>query len=116
MDLIFWVDANTFATSLIEKVFKKKDIPFYCVADARDFIYLIEDLNPSVLVFDAQTLLNDLASVRNQYEKSNGFKGKPVIILGPMAGLEFIENKVGELEIPIDPFKVYHQIKKIIED
>ena len=115
MGLILWIDANTFATSLIEKAFKKKDIPFYTLPSARDFVYLIEDLNPAVLVLDAQTLLNDLAQVKDQYEKSDGFKGKPVIILESRPGLEFIANKVGDLLLPLDPFQVHQQIEKIIK-
>lgn len=114
MGLILWIDGNTFATELIEKVFKKKKLEFYSLPVASDFAYLISDLNPEVLVLDAQTALNALNEVKLQYEKTSGFYGKPVIILNPRAGLDFIKNQIGVLNRPLDPFDMDSKIKKML--
>ena len=44
MGLVLWIDQNTFASSLVEKVFKQKGLAFYTIPHARDFLYLVEDL------------------------------------------------------------------------
>jgi hypothetical protein len=106
MGLILWIDQNGFASSLIEKVFKKKDLPFYTIPHARDFTYLVDDLKPALIVIDASTALRDLDVFREQYEKSQTMKETPWAVIGAWTGLEFIKIKKGELPRTLDPFTV----------
>jgi hypothetical protein len=104
LGLILWIDSNTFATALLEKVFKKEDTPFYTLADAKDFSYLFEDLRPTLLVLDAATALHSLDAFRRQYEGSEIIRKVPVVVIDNLEGLEFITNVVGHLQRPFDPF------------
>lgn len=112
MGLVLWIDRNTFATGLLEKAFKKKSLSFYSLENAKDFAYLVDDLKPQVLVFDEQTLLTDLESFQAQYSQNALMKSLPVILVDSQGKLEFIQNKIGDLKRPFDPF----QIPAIIEN
>ena len=106
MGLVLWIDQNTFASSLLEKVFKKKGLDFYTIPHARDFVYLVEDLKPSLLVVDAATIRTDLETFRNQYEASENLRKTPVVVIGNWSELEFIVEKKGELGRTFDPFEI----------
>ncbi len=106
MGLVLWIDQNTFASSLLESVFKKKSLDFYTIPHARDFVYLIEDLKPGLLVLDAATVRVDLEAFRNQYEASETLRKTPVIVIGSWSELEFIVEKRGELSRIFDPFVI----------
>ncbi|MES2527679.1 MAG: hypothetical protein V4598_11355 [Bdellovibrionota bacterium] len=106
MGLILWIDQNTFASSLLEKVFKKKGLEFYTIPHARDFVYLVDDLKPALLVIDSATIKADLETFRNQYEASENLRKTPVVVMGSWSGLEFITEKKGELGRTFDPFEI----------
>lgn len=116
MGLVLWIDVNTFATGLIEKVFKKKNLEFYALSSAKDFAYLIEDLKPALLVIDAKTALDSLERFRAQYEQTSGFAGIPVVILDHQPGLEFIQNRSMHLKRPLDPFEVAEVLNKFLAE
>jgi DNA-binding NtrC family response regulator len=113
MGLVLWIDSNTFASSLLEKVFKKKGLDFYTIPHARDFLYLVEDLKPSVIVIDSLTVKQDLEVFRNQYESSEILRNTPVVVIGGWAGLEFIQEKKGEMPRTFDPFTVPETLKAL---
>jgi hypothetical protein len=106
MGLVLWIDQNTFASGLIEKVFRKKDLPFYTIPHARDFSYLVEDMKPTLIVIDASTIRADFEVFRNQYEASEAMRATEFVVIGSWAGLEFIGKKKGELPRTLDPFQV----------
>ena len=106
MDLIFWIDENTFATSLVEKALKSQGLEFYTVANANDFAYLIHDLKPAIVVIDPATALKNIEQFRKQYQETNGFLGAHVVFLGESDELSFIENEHSILNRPFDPFKL----------
>lgn len=106
MSLIFWIDENTFATSLVEKALKSQGMEFYTVADARDFAYLINDLKPAFVVVDSATALKNIEAFRKQYEETERFFSSPVVILGDSGPFSFITNSLRQLERPFDPFKL----------
>lgn len=112
MGLVLWIDQNTFASGLIEKVFKKKGLEFYTLPHARDFLYLVEDLKPSLIVMDSTTLKNDEETFRNQYEMSEKLRSIPIILIGSSVGLEFILNLRGEIPRTLDPFEVPELLAK----
>jgi DNA-binding NtrC family response regulator len=116
MGLVLWIDENTFATGLIEKVFKKKDLKIYTVSNVLDFSYLISDLAPSVIVLDGKTGAKDIPALKSQYESSQKFQNTPVVFIDREEGLDFIEGVVGELKRPLDPFKVPQEIEKILKN
>ena len=111
MGLVLWIDKNEFSTGLIEKVFKKKGLPFYGLNNVQDFDYLVEDLKPQVIVLDALTAVEGLEDFKRQYEK---FTSIPFILLGSSGELDFIAHKLGELKKPLDPFKISGQIQHLL--
>lgn len=113
MGLVLWIDSNTFATGLLEKVFKRQGLPFYTLSSAVDFTYLVEDLKPELLILDGKTGLDQVAALKSQYESSETLRKLPVIFIDPVPGLEFIENKIGQISRPFDPFKIPETIQNI---
>jgi len=111
--LVLWIDGNEFSTKLVEKVFKQNGLSFYALSSVSDFAYLIEDLSPSLIVVDAQTALNDKERFLAQYQATQGFKSIPVVIIDPVAGLEFLESRVGQILRPFDPFSIPKQLGKL---
>lgn len=116
MGLVLWIDENTFASSLFEKAFKKEGKNFYTLASAQDFAYLVSDLDPEVIVIDAGTALKSKESLLAKLASTQDFNGRPIIIIDPRPGLEFIKHKIGEIQRPIDPFKLSVLIEKILKN
>ena len=115
MNLVLWIDQNTFATSLLEKVFKKKDLPFYTLANAEDFVYLVEDLRPVLVVLDVKTAISHLESFKSQYEASETLRGLPFVLVdGENQDLPMIQNVVGTIARPFDPFEVPAILKNFL--
>lgn len=114
MGLVLWIDENTFASSLIEKVFRKKNLPFYTIPHAKDFAYLVEDMKPSFIVIDASTIRMDIETFRNQYEASAAIRSTPFLVIGSWAGLEFIQKQMGEIPRDLDPFEVPEMLKNLL--
>jgi len=114
MGLVLWIDQNTFASSLLEKVFRKRGLDFYTIPHARDFVYLVDDLRPAHIVVDAATIRQDMEAFRNQYENSETLRKTPVSVIGTWAGLEFIQEKRGELPRTFDPFSIPNLLKSVL--
>lgn len=114
MGLVLWIDQNTFATSLIEKVFKKKAMGLYSLDKAVDIAYLVEDIRPVVVVLDTQTAIRDLANFSKEYSESAVLQNTDFILLGGDPGLDFIKNNRGTLSKPLDPFKIPELLQKIL--
>lgn len=112
MGLVLWIDSNTFATGLLEKVFKKKALPFYTIPNAQDFVYLVEDLKPEVIVLDTKTAMEDLEAFKVQYES---IKHLPFILIDHNNELPFIENVRGVVKRPFDPFQVPQILNQILK-
>jgi chemotaxis response regulator CheB len=110
--LVLWIDQNTFATGLLEKVFKKKALPFYTIPNAQDFVYLVEDLKPEVIVLDTKTALDGLEAFKGQYE---GIKHLPIILIDDNHELPFVENVRGHIKRPFDPFQVPQILNQILK-
>lgn len=113
MGLILWIDQNTFASSLLEKVFKKKGLEFYTLPHARDFVYLVDDLKPALLVLDQITISRDIEAFRSQYEASENLRKTPAVVIGNWSGLEFIADKRGELGRTFDPFEIPSLLERL---
>ena len=105
MGLVLWIDQNTFATGLLEKVFKKRNLPFYTLTSVDDFLYLIEDINPKLIVLDGLTAKENLEAFKRQYEVVSLNK-LPFVLLDPDENLDFVKNVLGKIHRPFDPFKI----------
>src|SRR5690606_37798602 len=102
-------------TSLLEKAFKKKDLPFYTLDKASDFSYLVEDLNPVLIVMDVKTALSHLESFKTQYSSSAKLQGLPFVWLdGESPELSFVNHVVGKIDRPFDPFEMPSRLEKIL--
>ncbi len=114
MGLILWIDHNTFATTLFEKIFKNRGIPFYTIPNVEDFSYLIDDLNPVLIVVDFETYLKNPPSFKKQYLESIRMRGIPFVIVDEKEDLQFIENKLATIQRPINAFELPDLINKIL--
>jgi DNA-binding NtrC family response regulator len=113
--LVLWIDQNTFATGLLEKIFKKKNMAFYTIPSAQDFVYLVEDLRPSVIVLDVQTALESLDALKAQYHDSESLKALPFVFIDNVNELDFIQNKKGQITRPFDPFHIPEILETIFK-
>lgn len=114
MGLILWIDHNSFATGLIERVFKKRNLPFYTLESVDDFSYLVDDLGPALIVLDGETLARNPEAFQKQYQASIKMQGIPFILLEECGDMSFIKNRVGEIKKPLDPFEIPDQIQKMM--
>lgn len=114
MGLVLWIDQNTFATSLIEKVFKKKALPFYTIDSVKDFAYLVDDLEPALIVLDGETFSQNPEAFKEQYSASPKMQGLPFLILDGKGDLSFLNNKIGELKRPLEPFEMPETLAKFL--
>jgi DNA-binding NtrC family response regulator len=115
MGLVLWIDGNTFATKLLEKVFKSRNLPFYSLPDAKDFLYLIDDLKPDLLVLDALTIKNEEENFLRLYAISEALRTLPVVVIGSEEDLPFVKNKIGFLKRPFDPFEVPTLLHNLVQ-
>jgi hypothetical protein len=115
MGLILWIDQNTLATNLIEKVFKQKNLPFYGITSVEDFQYLVEDLRPVLIVLDTHTYLTHPEAFKRQYEASELLRNTPMVLLDNDGRLNFLQNKIGELNRPLEPFRLPEQLMEILQ-
>ncbi len=116
MGLILWIDQNNFATELLEKIFKKKSIPFYSLNHLNDFGYLVDDLRPELIVLDGETFANNTDTFLEQYEKSDLMQQLPFVLIAPKGDLTFLRNKVGEITKPFDPFAIPDLLLKLAKN
>ena len=114
MGLVLWIDHNTFSNGLIERVFKKKTLPFYTLSSVEDFSYLVDDLNPVLIVLDGDTFDQNSQAFLDQYEKSSHMQALPFIVLDPKCDFSFLRNKIGELQKPLDPFMLPQILSQIL--
>ena len=114
MGLVLWIDQNTFATSLFERVFKKKGLPFYTLTSVDDFSYLVDDLHPALIVLDYETYIKNPDALKRQYSESAKMKSIPFILIEPKEQLEFLENKIGEIKRPIEAFELPEMLNKFL--
>lgn len=115
MGLILWIDQNTFATSLIERVFKKKQLPFYTIESVEDFSYLVDDLNPVAIVLDGATFNTNPDKFLKQYQDSPRMQSLPFILLDFDGDSTFIQKKIGELKKPLAAFELPEVLSKILK-
>ncbi|MFP5387427.1 MAG: hypothetical protein ACLGHN_15220 [Bacteriovoracia bacterium] len=115
MGLILWIDENTFATGLLEKVFKKKNLPFYTLMNATDFIYLVDDLKPELLVLDSATAAKYAGDLERQFQQSEALRSLPVIFVDEVSGLDFIRSRRGVIKRPFDPFQIPQKLEEILK-
>lgn len=115
MGPIIWIDQNTFATSLLENVFKSHKISLFTLDNVIDFSYLIDDLSPSLLVLDGETVKENLEAFTLQYETNQKLRTIPKIIIGDTDDLSFVENKIGLISRPFDPFKIPEIVEKLFK-
>lgn len=101
--MVFWIDQNTFASSLMSKFMKDKHMAFYTHDKAQDFAFLVEDLKPQLIVLDQKTVCGNLSGFKQEYLNSPQFRATPVVAIGSWEGLEFIENKHALIDLPLKP-------------
>jgi DNA-binding NtrC family response regulator len=112
MGLVLWIDQNTFATSLLEKVFKKKNLDFYTIESAEDFTYLVEDISPKLIVLDVKTALNHLEAFKKQYEASALIQSLPFVLID--GELSEIKHVIGSISRPFDPFLIPSKLEQLL--
>ena len=114
MGLILWIDQNTFATTLIERVYKRNNEPFYTLPSVEGFSYLVDDLNPVLIVLERDTYAKNPKAFKDQYLASEKMQATPFIILGSREEFGFIKNILGEIQKPLDPFNLPRVLKTML--
>jgi hypothetical protein len=112
LGLILWIDENKFATDLLEKVFKQKDLPFYTLDNVRDFSFLVDDLKPEMIVLDTKTALRHQELFKTQFDASPRLKTTPFVLIGDGPELAYLK-KLGEIKRPFDPFAIPEVLEKL---
>jgi DNA-binding NtrC family response regulator len=113
MSLIFWIDKNTLAASLVEKTFLQEGLKLYTLANVENFSYLVEDLNPSLIILDFETYLLACEQFKSQYLQSSKMQSTPFIILGE-GQINFIQKMYPSIQKPFNPFILPGKIKQLV--
>lgn len=111
MGLILWIDENTFATQLLEKVFKQQEQAFYTLDNVRDFSFLVDDLRPEVIVLDLVTAQKDLDLFKNQFDANERLRETSFIVIGDNNEFRYLRT-IGEIKRPFDPYTIPEIISK----
>jgi hypothetical protein len=114
MELILWIDQNTFASDLLERVFQAKAMPFYTLKSVEDFSYLVDQLDPKVIVLDAETYTKAIEVFHKQFDSSAKMQKIPFILIDPIDGLDFPGQVCGKIERPFDPFLIPQEINRLL--
>jgi hypothetical protein len=112
LGLVLWIDENKFATDLLEKVFKQKDLPFYTLDNVRDFSFLVDDLRPEMIVLDTNTAIRHEELFKTQFEASSRLKTTAFVLIGDEPRLAYLK-KIGEIKRPFDPFTIPEVLEKL---
>jgi DNA-binding NtrC family response regulator len=112
LGLVLWIDENKFATDLLEKVFKQKDLPFYTLDNVRDFSFLVEDLKPEMIVLDVKTASRHKELFKAQFDASPAMKNIPFVLIGDEKEFTYVK-KMGEIKRPFDPFSIPEVLEKL---
>jgi hypothetical protein len=115
MGLVLWIDQNTMATNLIQRVFKQKNLPFYELPSVVDFSYLVEDLRPSLIVLDNLTFKQNPEVFKQQYGASELMRSIPFVLLDNDGSMNFIERRAGDLKRPLEPFRLPEILNDMLE-
>lgn len=116
MGLIFWVDENKFLSDLVEKVFKKKGLEFYHLESIADFSFRAIDLAPEVIVLDSEIFQKHREILDKQFKDHPELKKYRYVIKGENLSVPFIENQIGSLPLPLDPFVVPERIESFLSN
>jgi hypothetical protein len=114
MGLVLWIDQNVVAADLVERIFKKRELPFYSISGVDDFLYLVDDLAPQVVVLEGQIFQQNKERFLAQYQASPKLQATPFILLAPIEGMGPIKKIIGEISRPFDPFKIPDLIENLI--
>lgn len=112
LGMVLWIDENTFATTLLEKVFKQEGLPFYTLDNVDDFSFLVNDLKPEIIVLDTQTARKNSIGLEKQFNENPILKATPFIFIGSGDDFSYLQ-KIGEIKRPFDPFDMPEIIAKI---
>ena len=115
MGLVLWIDQNTFVADLVERVFKQEQLPIYSLTTVENFIYLVDDLSPGVIVLDLLTAKNNEEVLRKQFQESEKLRSTPVILLGVGETPDFVKVIIGQINRPFNPFEVPSKISELLK-
>ena len=114
MGLVLWIDKNEFATSALEKIFNKQNLSLYTINSAEDIQYLIEDMDPEVIVMDVATYLLHEDRVNMFMAASEKMQNTPWISVGTREFSFPGAQMKGHIQKPINVSKIANQIQVIL--
>ncbi len=112
--LVLWIDNNEVRRKLFEKILKNNKISFHTQDSAKDFVYLVKDLSPNLIVIDSQTALSHLEELKRQYLESQHFNSIPVAIIDDIPELDFIKPSHFEMKSPIEAFEIPRILEELL--
>lgn len=114
MGLVLWIDKNEFVTSALEKIYNKQSLSLYTINSAQDIQYLIEDMDPEVIVMDVATYLAHEDRVNMFMAASEKMQSISWISAGTREmSFPGVQMK-GHIQKPINVMNVHNQIQKIL--
>ncbi len=114
---IFLLSSNALFVSCIQKGLKKHEIKLFYHHKVSDF-YMIEDIEPKVLLIDYESMKDQIEELLNLYNKSrlSTFSKLIVITENPKnITSELLNKSSGALIKPISPVDINIKIEELID-
>lgn len=94
---VFYIEKEKFLRSLFETALKAKKVEIHTVESLRDNLYLLQDLQPDLIILDLETVRTDLSLIEKVFQYKNQHPNVKII------GTGFLEEKAN-FGFPIDGF------------
>ncbi len=107
---VFWIDKNKFLTGMVEEFAKKFAIRLYTLNSLDDSSYLLDDLNPDVIVIDGETFEQSSAELKAMFQDK--IKDRKIITSGKLLDIK----SIGHLSKPLDVAFAFATIASFIEN
>jgi hypothetical protein len=108
---VFWIDKNKFITGMLEEFAKKFDVKLYTLNSLEGCSYLLDDLNPDVVVLDGETF--QISSDELKAVAMQKLAGRKLISTGK-ATLPTELNIIGNIMKPLDVAVVFDTISRLV--
>lgn len=113
---VFYIEKEKFLRSLFETALKAKKIEIHTVESLRDNLYLLQDLHPSLIVLDLETVGPDLSLVDEVFQYKLQHSLVKIIGTGQLEGRDsFPFTLDGFLPKPIEVNQLAQKISSLIE-
>ncbi len=111
---IFFLEKNEFVAQMVKLALEKQGVDCYTLKTAKDCFYLIKDLAPQLLVFDATLFLVEEESFFSELEHYPELKKIPIVVTATAQEWQELKSKkrvTSMIEKPIAPFSFKEKLE-----